>query len=306
MLWSLALALIAASLGSAPQAGDVSGVVTINGQPLANQLLFFTPDDLKSPRISVRTDDLGRYAARVERDAIHHVTGVIAGRTLPPMDVRLTPGRRDANVSYSAGILRLHAPEAAQTDPLTIIVRLPNGTTEGRTVRQGDWRLLPLPFGEYTISALTNNGQVADAIKFVTLSADRPDADVDFSLVASRFEVILASPDGAPVPAVSMTAMFGMRLRVTMTPLSQGRYVVSGMPPGTELQIQPNGGFSPVCRRAPLGGQLYVDLRRGRSTYVVFERLGVYGPSGTLSGAEGSDCPVPFTLYGYTKIPGNR
>lgn len=306
MPWSLALALLVASLGSAPQGGDVSGVVTINGQPLVNQLLVLTPADLKSPRITVRTDANGRYGARVERDAVHHVVGVIDGRTLPPTDVHLAPGRADANVSYSAGILHLRVPEAAQSDPLTILVRLANGTTETRTQRQGEWRLVPLPFGDYVISALTNNGLVSEAIKIERLSPERPEANVTFNLVPSHFDVTLAAPEGAPVPAVSMTAWFGVRLRVTMTPLSQGRYRVSGMPPGTELQIQPTTGFAPACRLAPLNGQLFVDLSRGRSTYVVFERLGVYGPSGTISGAEGSDCPVPFTLYRYTKIPGNR
>src|SRR5262245_56957199 len=113
MPWSLALALLTASLGSAPQPGDVSGIVTINEQPLANQLLVLTPADLKSPRITVRTDANGRYVARVDRDAVHLVVGAIDGRTLVPMDVRLAPGRTDANVSYSAGILHLRAPKAA-------------------------------------------------------------------------------------------------------------------------------------------------------------------------------------------------
>ena len=306
MRWSLALAFVAASLGPSPQTEEASGVVTLNGQPLPNQVLQLSPADLKSPRLIVRTDAAGRFTARVDREAVHHVLGGIDGRSLPPMDVVLRPGRTDANVAYAAGILRLRLPAEAQSDPLTIVVRMANGTTETRTQRQGEWRLVPLPFGEYIVSALTNNGLVSDAIKIVRLSPEQPDASVDFTLVSSRFEVILASPDGAPVPAVSMTASFGLRLRVTMTPLSPGRYAVAGMPPGTELQIQPAAPYAPACRLAPINGQLFVDISRGRSAYVVFERLGVYGPSGTIAGAEGSDCPVPFTLYRYTKLPGYR
>ena len=55
----------AAMTGCGPPATTVAGVVTIDGQPVANAILSFIPERGDAPVAAVQADGFGRYSVRV-------------------------------------------------------------------------------------------------------------------------------------------------------------------------------------------------------------------------------------------------
>lgn len=52
-------------VGCGPSATIVAGVVTLDGQPVANAILEFIPERSDAPSAAVQADGSGRYSARV-------------------------------------------------------------------------------------------------------------------------------------------------------------------------------------------------------------------------------------------------
>ncbi len=99
----LALAALAIALGGCsqpPPLGSVTGVVTIDGQPLKNVLVTFTPEasgDHAQVRSMGLSDDAGRFALRTETQR----DGALAGEhriTVEDMAIYDAPRSEDGTI----------------------------------------------------------------------------------------------------------------------------------------------------------------------------------------------------------------
>lgn len=85
LLLGAALGLAGCSNGD-PNLGQVTGRVTLDGQPLPRARIVFQPSDGKSPPSNSITDDEGRYVMRFNR----RLDGAVVGQH----SIRITTGRR--------------------------------------------------------------------------------------------------------------------------------------------------------------------------------------------------------------------
>src|SRR5690242_12670954 len=104
---SVAWAIVAAATMSAAAQEPTGGRITLNGRPAAAERVVLQPIDLQSPAVIVTTDADGRFVAEGLRDTAYDVIIRVAGRPLPGQRMALRPGRRDADVAFTAGILAI-------------------------------------------------------------------------------------------------------------------------------------------------------------------------------------------------------
>ena len=295
----------------------VTGRVLFNGVPVPDVLLSFQRDEPQlvaqpaparegvPPRIAMgRTDSTGRYLVQLPERGSYSVSascpspcGTLEGRlrSLPNQRVSIQSGEQDFSYEGAVLTVTLTGLEAAAT--ATVIVRAGPYAEEVALRYPHKGRIISLPKLSYTVVAYDVVGRVSREPKVVTLDDAHPEAAVELDLAPNPAELTIRDEEGHPVSRLSVNPWAGAVIPVRLKEVAPGRYRLAGVPAGAELHIRPVDDFIPVCRKAPFGGSLDVVLTRGRKAEVTFMRLGVAGPVGTLTGVEGSDCPVVFSYF---------
>jgi len=184
----------------------------------------------------------------------------------------------------------------------TIVLRMRDSGTEHRVRGGGPFRIEDVPLGAYRVFAYGPSGRVSRAMQTFEVDRTRPEASVSLDMTENRAELQVRDADGQ-LARVLVTAWGGLPLPGRFTAIGPGRFSLAGIAPGSDIRIRPVAGGMPACRIAPLDAEVAVTLGRGRTVEVAFERRGVSGPVGTLSGVEGSDCPVPFAFFPMDRLP---
>ena len=278
---------------------SVSGRVLFNGRPLPDVLLRFQHE---APRESVpasvtfaRSDDAGRYLAQLPEWGSYVVSGTFDERSLPRQQVSFQSSEHD--IVYQGAALEVTLTGLEDNATAKVVVRAGSYAQEATLRYPHKRRILPLPPLSYTIVAYDVAGRVSREVRAVTFDAAHLEAAVELDLAPNPAELTIRDETGRPVSRLAVNPWGGTVIPVRIPEVEPGRYRLAGVPAGVELHIRPVDDWMPVCRKAPFGGRLDVVLTRGRRAEVSFTRLGVVGPVGTLSGVEGSDCPVPFNFF---------
>ena len=311
------LAFLAASGGlSADQATtgptfpvSVWARVSFNGVPLHGAVLIFQRQDVKAPlgdsgppAPPTVADKPGEYFVRVPGWGRYVVDASIEGRALPRKSVEITS--RDLELAYTSGAVNISVEGRMPLAIASVVIRSGSvGLTADVAASDGRVRVLPLSFGSHRVLAFDSEGRVSRTLETVTLDEHHPEASVTIRLDEPAV-VTLRDPKGRAASPLSITAWAGGTLRDRITSLGEGRFRLAGVPAGADLRIRPiQSEWLPQCRIVPQGDAFEIALTEGRRAEVSFTRLGVAGPAGTLSGVEGSDCPVPFNFFRFERLP---
>jgi hypothetical protein len=285
----------------------VSGRLLFNGVPLRDGQIEFirVPNDDGIDAIAMATSDAaGRYAAVLDRPGKYFVlTTVGKNRPLWTRTV-LASGANSLDVVHGGPQLHVRLRNWDRSTPATVIVR---GGASSRSVvlqpgGQEELTELDLTYGDYQVLAYQSRGRVSAQPKTASIRADHPSADLDLELVDNQSTLAVRDEKGQPMPFVVVSWLSGRETFARAPQLSPGTYDISGIPPGTEVRIRPAGGdLVPGCRIAQLNDHAEVILKPGRVVNAVFERHGLGGPAGSLSGVEGSDCAIPLSFFQFTR-----
>jgi protein-disulfide isomerase len=301
-----------------PPAVRVEGRALYDEMPLAEGTVEFWRDPAgggsPTPFVAVTADAHGHYRADLDRPGRYQVYAAVRPRPegrsaflgkdhFGPKTASLAPGTNAFDVAdEGAGLIaRLHGWDGST--PTTLVFRRQD-SADTVTLKAGDSpsvRRIGLRFGEYHVFAYEASGEVSRTPATVTLAPQLREAVIDLEMTPNRARLALRDARGRPVAASTIRAWLGGKSTVPAAEMAPGRYSLAGIPPGAEIQIRPPAPLMPVCRLATLDGTIDIQLQLGRHTEVVFERRGVGGPVGTLSGVAGSNCPVPLELFQFER-----
>jgi hypothetical protein len=285
----------------------VSGRLLFNGTLLADGQIEFirVPDgDGIDAIVVARSEGAGKYATILERPGKYIVLTTIGKNR--PLWTRavLAPGANSLDVVQQGPQLHVRLRNWDRSTPATVILR---GEASSRSVllqqgEQEDLTELDLTYEDYQVLAYQSGGRVSAQAQTASIRADHPSANVDLELVDNHSTLAVRDEKAQPIPFVVVTGWSGRETFSKVRQLSPGTYDISGIPPGTEVRIRPTGGdLVPACRIAQLNDHAEVILKQGRVVNAFFERHGLGGPAGSLSGVDGSNCPVPLSFFQFTR-----
>jgi hypothetical protein len=163
------------------------------------------------------------------------------------------------------------------------------------------------PFGAYEVSARQAPHRMSRKTISVTLSPERPQAEVTLELGDSRSRLELTDPDGRPLRRASFAQGGPMPHGLSPPPeeIEPGVYTFDGHVPGTPVRIRLGKELTPVCRQLPFDDVMHVAAKAGRRVVIkTAQPVGRMMPDWTIVDVEGSDCPVLLRDFAPTRLPG--
>jgi hypothetical protein len=144
-----------------------------------------------------------------------------------------------------------------------------------------------LDFGEYVVTASASSGLASSDPIAVSLTPERPVAEVDVVLDRHKGSLEVVDENGGPVPSVQVragTAVLG--------PVAPGLYRLDDVAVGERLNVRADG-FVPMCRVLSAGApDLRLVLTRASEVVTLHLAANRTWESGLLVDLPGSDCPV--------------
>ena len=271
----------------------VSGLVTVNDEPLRDAMLVFQGP---SQMMAGRVESDGTYEVALDEDGGYSVTlqapgnkPIVRRETFRPGANTLDFLMKDAPVATELTVRVSGADPSVKIDldirssdnTSVVTAAIPPG--ENTTTRRA------LAFGTHRVVA--RQPDATSEWHVVEFSPERLTAAVDLSLTRSTRSITLRYGDNEPVSHASF-------FNVTSAPeeIAPGTYSLATIPAGTELVIKPPSG-SPLCRIVHAQGDVQVVADAGRSVILQFEDPRVTAGNVRISPGSGPDCPVPLERF---------
>jgi len=295
-------------------AARISGRLLFSDRPIADAQIEFVrvpAGDGIDAITTTNTDGDGRYTATLNRPGHYAVVTTIGANPLqgpnPPIWdwTEVVTGSNSWDIVRSGTVLAIRLHGRDEQSPTTVIVRR-GDTTKLAMVQPGDHPItyqLNIDYGQYQVLAYQPGRRVSAGPGTSAISQANQVATIDLELVDNHSTLSVLDEQSKRPVSVLVTGWSGQRTFANVRALSPGIYDLSPIPPGTEIVVQPRGEhLVPSCRVVGLNEQATVLLKLGRGVDAIFERRGLAGPLGLLSGVEGSNCPIPLSTFQYQRM----
>ena len=273
-----------------PPAVTLSGVITLNGKPIADGMAQFRRPP-ETWAIDLQPD--GSYHVTFDYDGDYTLALLRPISRFKPVTVALARGANtfDWNIDDPSGDSQLTVRVTGhdRADDTEIEVQTEGKPTAGGIIRSGSdtFSRAGLAFGKYRVAARQSNG--ASDWHDVELSAESPSAAVTLSIVRGDRSITLRYVDGEPV----ISAGFGSTAARPQE-VVPGTYSLSSVAPHTELIIRPPSG-APICRVVHATGDRQATVFPGRAVVLKFQNRAVTVNEVRI--ATEIDCPMPLGVF---------
>ncbi|MEM7582591.1 MAG: carboxypeptidase-like regulatory domain-containing protein [Acidobacteriota bacterium] len=292
----------------------LEGRVTASGQGLPDLELRLTrlpspdaapaPDDATLAVGSAPTDGEGVYRleAPTPGPAVLWLTSQ-DGYPVVSRDVDLTVGNNRHDFDLGDGRIRvfISSVEGEPEGPVTVEVWNPSNKRLVRTGRlepdREETLVYGLDFGQYELSAFTEEGLATPERPRVELTKSQPADDVELVLEEQSAVATVRDANGFPVSGL-LVAIDQRQLAETGE--QPGEYSLLGASAGSELRVVPPLNYLPVCRMLERIEPVEITLRPANAHALLIPPAGPLPPAGSFLGAlenlPGSNCPMPVSL----------
>jgi hypothetical protein len=273
-----------------PPAVTLSGVITLNGKPIADGMAQFR----RAPETwAVDLQPGGSYQVTFDHEGDYTLALLRPLSRFKPVTLTLARGANtfDWNIEDPSADseLRVRVTDHDRTEDIEIEIQTDGKPIAGGLIRSGheSFSRTGLAFGKYRVAARQPTG--ASDWQDVELSAEAPSAAVTLSIVRGVRSITLRYVDGEPV----ISAGFGFSAARPQETVP-GTYSLSSIAPNTELLIRAPSG-APICRVVPTTGDLEATVSPGRALTLRFENRRVTVNEVRI--ATEADCPMPLGVF---------
>jgi uncharacterized membrane protein len=278
----------------------ISGLVTINGNPVPRQALEITSTKTDEA-FSATTDDKGRYSLVVPEVGEYRVR-VVSAQDFGHLEAQreVIVGETEINLTLEGATVRLNFLRAgsAPTAPVEFQIDGPQRFSGFVTTFTEPTELLALPFGTYTVRASMRPNAVADSMPLV-LDGTSGVRALTLDLREQRATLKVIDASGGEVRGAR--ARSGSQI---LRALAGGAFDVQQVSPGSEIIVR-SPGRPPAC--VVLSPDIENIVRLGADVAPLelrYEAGALRVPPGRVRLADADKCAVPLEEFEWRRVTG--
>lgn len=278
----------------------ISGLVTLNGNPMPRQALEIANTDTDQT-LSATTDDKGRYSLLVP-EVGEYLVRVVSAHDFGHLEARrdVIVGDNQLDLALAGGTVRLNFLRAGAppSGPVNFALDGSQRFAGTATTFTEPTELLAIPFGNYTVRASMPPNLVADAMPLI-LDAASGARSLTLDLREQRATLKVIDGSGGEVKGVRARASAQI-----LRSLADGAFDVTRVSPGTEIIVRAPGR-TPACVILEPDVENVVRLGVNVAPLEIrFESDTFRVPPGRVRLAEADRCAVPLEEFEWRRVTG--